>query len=731
MSQENRPNELRPELLHTAGLNPFQREDSSARVNMFSSSHISQALVVEGATPRRTLTGVERKFGRTTFKIKMPCNGTILKIFRKYPESVGFNSFQSNPETILIYEDAATQEIGMIRLPKHHSLHQHFGFKYRYTQTTQRIYQGATIRAGTVLADSPSVTPDGDYCYGVNANVALMSIPNVIEDGVVVSESFAKKLRSKGYETTVESWGKDWYPLNLYGDDQHYKPFPDIGDVVREDGLLLVLRKYDDLLAPVEMTRKALREPDYIYDKKVYVTPGARVVDISVKHDSRLNPPPTPTGMEEQTERYYHAHQKMYKEVIDFYYGLKRERPQGFRLTREFHNFIVEAMIDTGDTSKDRSMRMYRRIPLDDWRVEITLEYDIQPTVTYKLTATHGNKGVIVNVWPDERMPVDAEGNRADVIMEGWSIIKRMNPGMCSEMLITAAGRTVSNKVVQWAASGQEQSVTEAYNYLMGFYGKVSPKMHAYMSSPSYKGTAQTHVADVVRDGVYLYLPTDNPIDPMSITRNIIADPNICPPIGPVSYVGDSGRRVTTKENVLIGQAYILLLEKIGNDWSAVASAKLQHHGLPARLTNRDKHGAPGREHPVRFLGEDEARLTAATTGPDIPVELIEMSNNPALHKHMQANILRAEKPTAIENIVDRDVIPKGGSRPLVYIKHMMGAAGIEFAYSDPREQPPTVYFDELLTGDDEAVIDDEEEDKVGGEESSEEDEETGESEGD
>ncbi|MFO5701888.1 hypothetical protein ACLBSN_32485, partial [Klebsiella pneumoniae] len=46
---------------------------------------------------------------------------------------------------------------------------------------------------------------------------------------------------------------------------------------------------------------------------------------------------------------------------------------------------------------------------------------------------------------------------------------------------------------------------------------------------------------------------------------------------------------VTTKVNVLMGPLYMMLLEKIGEDWSAAASVKTQPFGLPSKLNNHDR----------------------------------------------------------------------------------------------------------------------------------------------
>ncbi|MFO5795461.1 hypothetical protein, partial [Klebsiella pneumoniae] len=65
---------------------------------------------------------------------------------------------------------------------------------------------------------------------------------------------------------------------------------------------------------------------------------------------------------------------------------------------------------------------------------------------------------------------------------------------------------------------------------------------------------------------------------------------------------------VTTKDNVLMGPLYMMLLEKIGEDWSAAASVKTQPFGLPSKLNNADRASTPGRETAIRSFGESETR---------------------------------------------------------------------------------------------------------------------------
>src|SRR5690606_13589642 len=112
------------------------------------------------------------------------------------------------PQNIVIYEDDVTKEVGMMDLREFCSNHQHFGFQYAKREGWQQLASdNRVIPKDTVFLDSPAVTPNGGYMYGIEANVAQMSLSSTAEDGVIVSESFLKKLTYNVYERRVVEFG--------------------------------------------------------------------------------------------------------------------------------------------------------------------------------------------------------------------------------------------------------------------------------------------------------------------------------------------------------------------------------------------------------------------------------------------------------------------------------------------------------------------------------------------
>lgn len=282
----------------------------------------------------------------------------------------------------------------------------------------------------------------------------------------------------------------------------------------------------------------------------------------------------------------------------------------------------------------------------------------------------------------DEDMPVDASGNRAECIMDDQSTIKRMNLGRLYEQVIHASMRTVQLNVQKIIQNKSEASYNEAYEYLMDFYRTVSPRMHDAVVSSAVESRKKEHVEDVAKNGVYLYTPTDTPKAYPDVIRELRR--KFPPTYGPIEYRGKSGRWVRTKKPVMIGGMYMVLLEKIGNTWGAVSSSRVQHLGIPAKLTNNDKYSSPGREQPVKIFGEAEIRLTTSTIDPKQIADLMDQSNNPRVHRHVIENILLADKPTNITNVVDRRKFPSGEGRVVAYVRHMLACGGIRFVRGNP-----------------------------------------------
>lgn len=293
-------------------------------------------------------------------------------------------------------------------------------------------------------------------------------------------------------------------------------------------------------------------------------------------------------------------------------------------------------------------------------------------------------------------MPRDQFGNIADVAIFGGSTMRRSNYGRIYEHGFGATVRDLCQRLrieagfdrhavptnYDFAQSKQFNDpawIEYAFNEFQELWWIIAPTMHEIMKEhPDRK----SYVKDaLVKGTTVVYTPIDDTTH-LPTAMNAVINSRFCPNYTPVTYTDPSGREVTTKNNVLIGPLYMMLLEKIGDDWSSVASVKVQQFGLPSKLNNFDRSSTPGRESAVRSFGESETRSYNCTVGPEPTMELVDQTNNPLAHVEVVEQFLTAEKPTRIDRAVDREKVPFGNSRPVSLLGHMMQTRGIEFQYS-------------------------------------------------
>lgn len=683
-------NQLHPEFLSTQNLNPFVGNDSASRKQMMA-GNMPQALSLLNPTRRILMTGMEPEYAKYVFKIEMPCDAYVIDVIDRVTASNVKGALKRNPSTLVIYEDIKTGEVGQLIIPEYLSFHKRFGFELVKNPEAMALLKPTNgVPKGTVFAQPATVTPEGEYMYGRELSCVWATLPGVIEDGGIISESAARNMSTYIYEERSASYGKQEYPLNLFGDDSVYKLCPDVGEFVGDDGILMAFRKKRDMMGTVEMTPERLRKIDRIFDRQIKVPPGSEVVDIQVQHDSEQRVNNTPFGMEYTPNRYDDAQRRYYQRIIAKYRELE-QRGEGLSLTREFHRQVVEALVYMNPYHKGGRKLCYRKVELDDWRITVTIRREIRAGMGIKITCTHGGKGVIVKVMKDEDMPRDKHGRIIDLVMDPMSLTKRMNMGrvieprissVCMEytrLLREALGlrdEFTQYDVAEAIVRKRGELHEEFFAKFMSFYELMSPRMAAGIRN--YEGfSVEGHLASVASHGMQLWLPTDNPVVYSDILPRLKAE-HPCN-YSQITWRNAKGKWITSRKEMVVGSIYTIMLEKIARDLAAVSSAKLQINGVPSRIANSDRYSTHIRMQPMRFAGETEVRLMLMAIGGMATRDLLEQTNNPDSHSIVYESILLADQPTNIEEVIPRDKFPANGHRIAKQIEHLHMCAGVGF----------------------------------------------------
>lgn len=292
-------------------------------------------------------------------------------------------------------------------------------------------------------------------------------------------------------------------------------------------------------------------------------------------------------------------------------------------------------------------------------------------------------------------MPVDAHGNVTDCIIFGGSTFRRSNFGRLYEHFWNACSRDLIHRLrtefgferlsepsEEQLSSLTKQQLEYTYNEIMEFLSIAAPTQNSIIGRHPNK---HEYVLRILKKGyVVLYIDIEENINLMDVTAKLL-ESRFTPLRQPLTFTDYDGNKKQTHDAMIVAPLHLILLEKIGDDWSGVASVKTQQFGLPAKLNAMDRYATPGKESAVRSFGESETRSFNSTVGPEITNEIMDMTNNPDSHNMVIEAILTAPRPTDIERAVGRRRIPYGGSRAVQSLNHLLETRGLKFKYVKPK----------------------------------------------
>jgi len=679
-----------------SAINPWLPNMTSPRANM-AATQLAQAVTLCKGDPCIVQSGVEIELGKAIIDVRVKNNTEILYETTKYGGLSGVPA----SELSLIVKDKITNKIDILTIPRYHKFHPYFGFEYILHPNLDRMLTSRFIPAGTVLATSPQVGFNGSYNYGVNLNVAQMSIPPVTEDAKLISKSACKKLAFKKFkEYNIGICARD-IPVNTYGDADTYKFIPDIGEYVRPDGVLYAAREIqeNDMLALSSISNNDLREVDHTYDSIIYSDGApdgthwisrAKVIDISVlvspRHKQALF-----NGVYESLNKYITGTKDYSAQITSAYIDLEQKYKMSHNVTDSMlpiDNTVYRTLnthMAIGNVGGKKILYYDKKLPVDTiLYLKIIVESTVVPGNGAKLTNRSGSKGMCVCV-PDEWMPVDENGVRADIIEDG-SVTSRMNVSVSYEHKFNAFSRWIK-KMCKDKLGGISEAKLYDYPALIDEVFNIILEGVKFLGNDQYEAYLNTtleeryHIIcnDVYNNEVFLKYTINNPKQSDEIFNSLIGTP-YDPVSTPITYsIGNNTYK--TKKAIRIAPMYMTLLSKLPDEALAVSSARLNHYGLPVGVSMVNKHGAPYKSNPTKIISTTEARLYPAYAGLIGATELKQRANCNISHTTLYHNILSAPTPTNVKCLIDRVKHPYVPDAAAKLVREILKTAGIKISY--------------------------------------------------
>lgn len=275
---------------------------------MMLSNHLPQAEHCTYAENPRWYSNYETAFGRYSSSLKIAGkNYTVVDKISKF-------TFDGNEDVqyVLVVKDNDTEEYDIMTKREYEKLTENHGYSYN-TDVIDSLEVGDVIPEGKILSKSSNFDEYNNYMYGVNALCALVIDENTIEDSIECSESFAKKGAALEVDNFSISLNDNDILLNLFGDNEEYKTFPDIGESAWKQ-IICCKRRLNKSTMMYDLKYDRLREIDFGNDTLKIC--NGKVVDIDIYCNKPLEELPEDKVYYNQIRKYYEESLRYNGEII-------------------------------------------------------------------------------------------------------------------------------------------------------------------------------------------------------------------------------------------------------------------------------------------------------------------------------------------------------------------------------------------------------------------------------
>ena len=420
-------NELKfkEQMLGKGLIQPFDDSNSGSRKLMFS-VHVEQALPLVHAEVPFIMTGYEQGYDDRS--------SSIVTADANYEVVGKISKFMNDPNRLyyLILRNIKTNELDVYERKEYFHTSETHGITYNNSYV-DNLDLGYTIPKGDIIRCSTSYDENMNHMASVNLLSTYVATDITMEDSIWISESAQKKLTSRFYKHVTVNINDNDILLNLMGDADHYKSFPNIGEKV-QNGILCAVRreKTEDSLfsQSVKMLQTILMSDDKF-------TPGDKCTVIDI--DIACNNPEILRSKysNSQVSAIYDEHLIFIKEFVDtvnqcmYEYHTKK---LSYKLDEMRYKFQQEL-----NGVKFREQKAWSGTRLDFYLMEENV-----PSKGDKLSNRYGGKGVISRICPDNMMPrLALTGEPLELLFNSSTCLNRLNPGQFHELSLTHIGKCI------------------------------------------------------------------------------------------------------------------------------------------------------------------------------------------------------------------------------------------------------------------------------------------------
>lgn len=641
---------------------------SSSRGVMYG-AHLKAHLTLNEPDIARVISGNENIVGKHSDGYKKAKSD--LQVYARV------SKFSHKPKHIyyLFLYDEKKDEYSVIEKKNIEKLTEKFGYGYN-TEFIDSLEIGDVVEEGDVFYKSTSYDEFMNYRYGKNVNVLYQINNDTIEDAIRVRKGFAEKfLHTESQKIRVTLNDNDFF-CNLYGDNDRYKGFPDLGEEIN-DSIICCKRRIFNNQVLYDLKKSVSRKINFNSDTPFYVDGGGILEDIDIYCNKPIDDIPD-NPLNAQLKFYLKEQEKFYRELYD----------------------VTKQIINSGSKVHNDIKFLHKRArnilnPDIKWRDDdsifsnmiiefITVNRDVALAEGSKMTGRCGNKGVVSIIVDDEEMPYyfkpDGTKVYADIIVNTLGVVNRLNLSQLHEQSINNITNQLQEQLefANWTLDEKEYNTFKLIEILSAKEAKALKKYYSRLETKSEK---ELFFETLVRENISIHmdpLVTDEPIfyklmkcyksfDWLQKYRDV--------------YIRKWGRDIKIMTPCIIAPQYYMKLKQTSKkNFSCRSLSSINQSGNPSKSNSAKINQSLYPTTPIRILGEQEVINTTIT----MPLE--DVSDMTRVYR----NSLTARRKFGEELVVNLDEMDdfdinkeKDINTNVVILNAYFKAMGIRLSFSD------------------------------------------------
>lgn len=397
---------------------PFRPANSGSRCLMHS-VHLEQHMVLTKGEVPIISTGHENEFGHESSSYEeAEANYRVLYKIPKF-------SFVNN-HYYLIVQNLDTGEYDYFERKDWHHNTESYGYLYNNSKLDS-LKPGDVINKGDNIKKSNGFDDYGNMMTGTNLITMYVACDQTEEDSIIISDEARKKLESNLVKNNKFPINENDVLLNLYGDENYHKSFPDIGEEVK-GGIFCSIRRRENDNELSTLSQKNMRDI-FLTDKNILM--DGKVVDIDVYCNN-------PEALKESC----------YNQQLYFYYTEKMNFCNAIYQTvapLAMNGRLAYKLQVLFSTCRDiiGGKQFFHEHQFNNVLMEVTILEPLSMNPGDKMSDRYGGKGVVSKVVPKEMMPRLDNGLYVEVIKNQSTCINRENLGQLHEQSLTFAGMRI------------------------------------------------------------------------------------------------------------------------------------------------------------------------------------------------------------------------------------------------------------------------------------------------